>query len=119
MQPQWAVDSGLSQAKTRSRDELQADVDKARETAVAHAARLAESASGAGAKMSPWWAEVQQNWHSHVAEVSSDVSPIVVPDLAMAASVPVQYFQSVIPAATCHGACLGHDPLRVVVGDGR
>jgi hypothetical protein len=73
MQPQWAVDSGLSQAKTRSRDELQADVDKARETAVAHAARLAESASGAGAKMSPWWAEVQQNWHSHVAKVSSDI----------------------------------------------
>jgi uncharacterized membrane-anchored protein YhcB (DUF1043 family) len=63
----------VSQAKTRNRDQLQAEVDKARETADAHAARLQESASGAGEKMSQWWAEVQQNWRSHVAKVSSDI----------------------------------------------
>jgi uncharacterized membrane-anchored protein YhcB (DUF1043 family) len=63
----------VSQAKTRSRDQLQAEVDNARETADAHAAQLQESASGAGEKMSQWWAEVQQNWQSHVAKVSSDI----------------------------------------------
>jgi hypothetical protein len=63
----------VAQAVTDSRDQLQVEVDKARETADAHAAQLQESARGAEEKMSQWWAEVQQNWHSHVAKVSSDI----------------------------------------------
>src|SRR5262245_15913818 len=63
----------VAQAVTDNRDQLQVEVDKARETADAHAAQLQQSARGAGETMSQWWADVQQNWHSHVAKVSSDI----------------------------------------------
>ncbi|MFF4658962.1 hypothetical protein [Streptomyces sp. NPDC001381] len=68
-----AAEDHVSQAAAQSREQSQAEVERAREDAQAQAAKLQESARGAEAKISPWWAEMQQNWRDHTAKVSRDV----------------------------------------------
>ncbi|MFH9352909.1 hypothetical protein [Kitasatospora sp. NPDC017646] len=62
-----------SQAAAQTREQLRAEVERARKDAQDQAAKLQESAPGAEAKMSQWWAEMQQNWRDHTAKVSNDI----------------------------------------------
>jgi hypothetical protein len=67
------AEDNASRAASHSREQLRAEVERAREDAQAQAAKLQEAARGAETKMSQWWAEMQENWREHTAKVSNDI----------------------------------------------
>jgi hypothetical protein len=60
-------------AQTKAKNDLQKEVDQARDSAQAQADALRKSAEASKGKISAWWASVQKSWSDHLAAVRKDV----------------------------------------------
>jgi hypothetical protein len=63
------VQDRVAAARQKTRAELEADVNNARESAQAQADALHEKAEARKGKISAWWDKVERSWHEHVAAV--------------------------------------------------
>ena len=63
----------IEHAKHEGRAELKARVQQARESSEKRAAELKSGASGAKAKASMWWTDVQDDWNRHIDKIRKDV----------------------------------------------
>ena len=69
-------EENVEHAKEEGQAELKARVQRARESSEKHAAELksgASGASGAKAKASNWWTDVQDDWNKHIDKIRKDV----------------------------------------------
>ena len=66
-------EANIENAKQEGQAELKARVQQARESSEKHAAELKSGASGAKAKASKWWTDVQDDWNKHIDKVRKDV----------------------------------------------
>lgn len=66
-------EANIENAKQEGQAELKARVQQARESSEQHAAELKRGASGAKAKASKWWTDVQDDWNKHIDKVRKDV----------------------------------------------
>jgi hypothetical protein len=63
------VEDRVAAAKQKTKAELEADVNNARESAQAQADALHNKAEANKGKISAWWDKVERSWHEHVAAV--------------------------------------------------
>ena len=66
-------EENIEHAKQEGQAELKARVQRARESSEKHATELKSGASGAKAKASKWWTDVQDDWNKHIDKVRKDV----------------------------------------------
>lgn len=66
-------EDNIEHAKAESEAELKTRVQRARESSEKHAAELKGGASGAKAKASTWWSDVQDDWNKHIEKIRKDV----------------------------------------------
>ena len=64
------TEENIEHAKEEGQAELKARVQRARESSEKHAA---EFKSGAKAKASKWWTDVQDDWNKHIDKIRKDV----------------------------------------------
>ena len=60
-------------AQSKTKADLEADVENARAVAQTEADRLHESADANRARISAWWHDVQRSWNEHIAAIREDV----------------------------------------------
>jgi hypothetical protein len=63
------VEDRIASAKEKTRDELEGEVNSARESAQAQADALHRKAEANEGKISAWWDKLQRSWHEHLAAV--------------------------------------------------
>ena len=63
------VQDRVAAAKKKTKAELEADVQNARDSAQAQADILHQKAEEKKGKISAWWDKVERSWHDHVAAV--------------------------------------------------
>jgi hypothetical protein len=63
------VEDGVAAATQKKKAELEADVNRARQSAQAQADSLHTKAEASKGKISTWWDQVQRSWHEQVAAV--------------------------------------------------
>jgi hypothetical protein len=63
------VEDRVAAANQKTKAELEADVDNARESSQAQADALRAKAEASKGKISAWWDKVQRSWHDHVTAV--------------------------------------------------
>lgn len=66
-------EENIEHAKEEGQAELKARVQRARESSEKHAAELKSGTSGAKAKASKWWTDVQDDWNKHIDKIRKDV----------------------------------------------
>jgi hypothetical protein len=66
-------EENIAHAREEGQAELKARVQQARESSEKHAAELKSGASGAKAKASKWWTDVQDDWNKHIDKIRKDV----------------------------------------------
>ncbi len=66
-------EENIEHAKEEGQAELKARVQRARESSEKHAAEFKSGASGAKAKASQWWTDVQDDWNQHIDKIRRDV----------------------------------------------
>jgi hypothetical protein len=67
------TEATIDHAKQESQAQLKARVQEARESSETQAAELRSGASGAKAKASKWWTDVQDDWTKHIDKIRKDV----------------------------------------------
>jgi hypothetical protein len=67
------VEDRVAAARQKTKLELQADVDNARESSQAQADALHAQAQASKGKISAWWDKLAGSWHEHVAAVRQGV----------------------------------------------
>jgi hypothetical protein len=63
------VEDRVAAAKQKTKAELEADVNNARESAQSQADALHQKAEANKGKISAWWDKVERSWHDHVIAV--------------------------------------------------
>ena len=61
-------------AQTKTKADLEADVENARAVAQTEADRLSESADANRDRFSAWWHDVQRSWSEHVTAVKENIA---------------------------------------------
>jgi hypothetical protein len=67
------AEENIEHSKEEGQAELMARVQEARESSEKQAAELKTGTSGAKAKASKWWTDVQDDWNKHIDKVRKDV----------------------------------------------
>lgn len=65
-------EENIEHAKGEGQAELRARVQRARESSQKYAAELKSGTSGATAKASKWWTDVQDDWAKHIDKIRKD-----------------------------------------------
>ena len=60
-------------AKTKAKNDLEQDVNDARQSAQAQSDALHKSASASKGQISAWWDSVQRSWNEHLAAVRKNI----------------------------------------------
>jgi hypothetical protein len=63
------VEDRVAAAREKSKTDLEAEVNRARESAQAQADQLHKKAEANKGKISAWWDKAQRSWHEHLAAV--------------------------------------------------
>jgi hypothetical protein len=66
------VEERVAAASQKSRAQLEADVDNARESSQAQTDALHTKAQAGKGKISAWWDKLEKSWHEHVAAVRKE-----------------------------------------------
>jgi hypothetical protein len=67
------VEDRVAAASQKTKAELEADVDSARESSKTQADALHAKAQASKGKISAWWDNLERSWHEHVAAVRKGV----------------------------------------------
>src|SRR6516162_10612918 len=67
------VEDRVAAARQKTKAELEADVDNARESSKAQADALHAKAEASKGKISAWWDKLERSWHEHVTAVRKGV----------------------------------------------
>jgi hypothetical protein len=67
------VEERVAAARQKTKAELEADVDNARESSKAQADTLHAKAEASKGKISAWWDKLERSWHEHVTAVRKGV----------------------------------------------